>query len=381
MFLDEVSKVKNWPDGIKRLKDRRKLDNATVILTGSYAIDLKKSLENLAGRRGKTNEVYDKVLLPMKFSEYVSVMDAGLKKQLIKNKLLKREDRIRTIKKLLRSEIDSSLDRLQPQLASLNSLLLDYMLTGGIPQVVSAYYDRRYLDEYLYTTYLDYVLGDLKSLRRSPIIVGQLASNIIKNLSWPQSWLSLQKDTDIRNPITAGEYVHALDDMFVLTFFYHYDPEKKRPVVRKNKKIHFHDPFFLHSLNGWISSGNSFRTAQNYVRDATNQGPLVEGIVGDHLARLAFELSDKKQNFDYHNHLFYWNKKKETEVDYIVKLGGFELPVEVKFQNTIRNKDLRGIRYFSSLTKARNSVMLSKSTMEKTDDAVVLPAAFFLLLI
>ena len=44
LFLDEVSKVKDWQDGIKRIHDRKKIENCTVIVTGSHTIDLKTSL-------------------------------------------------------------------------------------------------------------------------------------------------------------------------------------------------------------------------------------------------------------------------------------------------------------------------------------------------
>ena len=97
LFLDEVSKIPDWFDGIKRLHDQGKLKNCTVVVSGSHTIDLKKSLENLTGRRGKTNDAYDKILLPMKFSEYAMIRDESLKSFMIENNLDNREKR----KKLL----------------------------------------------------------------------------------------------------------------------------------------------------------------------------------------------------------------------------------------------------------------------------------------
>jgi hypothetical protein len=382
LFLDEVSKVKNWQDGIKRLKDAGKLDNCTVIVTGSHMIDLKKSLENLTGRRGKTDDAYDKIILPMKFSEYVPLVNPRFKRILDENNLTKREDRIRTINKLLDAEIEGSLDNLQPYIAELNSMLADYMLTGGIPQVVNRYYETGFLDDYLYSTYLDYILGDLKSLKKNQTLFRQLIANIIGNISWPQSWLSLQKDTDIKNPHTVLTYVDDLTHMFVLTRFYSYDPVKKRMLLRKNKKIHFHDPFFLHAINSWLSDKKPFKASQLFIENETNQGTLVEGIVGDHLIRLAFSLAENKQNFDYSNNVFFWNLKKEKEVDYVLHLGNKpDFPIEVKYRTEIESKHHRGISYFNSLAKTKNALILSKITLNKSENTVILPTSIFLLLI
>lgn len=382
VFLDEVSKVRNWHDGIKLLKDRGSLDNCTVLVTGSHMIDLKKSLENLAGRRGRTDDAYDKIMLPMKFSEYASLVNPEVKKIIGAAKLARREDRIKAMNRLLNAEIEPILEGLHTHIGELNSLLSDYMLTGGIPQVVNRYYEKGFLDDYLYSTYLDYILGDLKSLRKNQTLFRQLISNVIKNISWPQSWLSLQKDTDIRNPLTVSEYIDDLARMFVLTRFRSYDPEKRQVVLRKNKKIHFHDPFFLHAINSWIEGGRPFRLGQSFVENETNQGALVEGIVGDHLIRLAFGLAETKQSFDYDNHVFTWNLGKEREVDYVLHMGSRpDLPIEVKYRKNIENKHHRGISYFHSLAGTKNAILLSKTALAKSGNTIVIPVSIFLLMI
>src|SRR3972149_7067033 len=54
IFLDEVTSVRNWQKGIKYLVDAGKLSQAGIVLTGSNAADLRKGMERLPGRRGKT---------------------------------------------------------------------------------------------------------------------------------------------------------------------------------------------------------------------------------------------------------------------------------------------------------------------------------------
>ena len=75
LFLDEISSVRGWQKGVKRLWDQKRLSNCTVIAAGSHVVDLKRSAERLPGRRGEIAGAADKAMLPMKFSEFVSVMD------------------------------------------------------------------------------------------------------------------------------------------------------------------------------------------------------------------------------------------------------------------------------------------------------------------
>ncbi len=71
LFIDEVSSVKDWQKGIKHLWDMGLLENCSVILTGSHSLDIRNASERLPGRRGSVKDVLDKILLPMKFTEYV----------------------------------------------------------------------------------------------------------------------------------------------------------------------------------------------------------------------------------------------------------------------------------------------------------------------
>ncbi len=380
LFLDEVSSIKDWQKGIKRLWDQNRLENCTIVATGSHSIDLKMSNEKLPGRRGITDDAYDKIMPPMKFSEYVACIDPKLRK--IITKRFTRPTRIAIFQKLTQFEIDKKLDDLQAYLPDLNRYLEDYMLTGGIPKVIDEYLKRKNIRESIYTTYLDSILGDLSSLNRNQTFFRQLAGNIVTSIGWPASWHSLQKDTDIGSVNTVSEYVSTLRDMFVLSVFYQYDSKRKHALFEKEKKIFFHDPFFLHALNAWINSQKPFDLCQTLVKDPTNQGTLVESIIGDHLIRLAFGMSEKKQTFDYSNVLFYWKYEKDKEVDFIFNNGiGLELPIEVRYQNSITNRDLDGLINFKKLTGGKSAVLVTKDQLDITNECVKIPASIFLLLV
>ncbi|MEM3159349.1 MAG: ATP-binding protein [Nitrososphaera sp.] len=380
LFLDEVSSIKDWQKGIKRLWDQNKLQNCTIVATGSHSIDLKMSNERLPGRRGITDDAYDKIMPPMKFSEYISCIDNNLRK-IITNQFT-RPARLAIFRRLAEGEINKKLDDLQAHLPDLNRYLEDYLLTGGIPKVIDEYMRNKYISEAIYTRYLDSILGDLSSLSRSHTLFKQLAGNLIKTIGWPASWHSLQKDTDIGSVNTVVDHVSTLHDMFILSVFYQYDSQKKKPLFEKEKKIFFHDPFFLHALNSWINNQKAFELSQAFIKEPTNQGSLVEGIIGDHLIRLAFGMSEKKQTFDYSNVLYYWKYEKQKEVDFILNDGvGLEIPIEVRFQNSITNRDLDGLINFKKFTGVKNALLITKDQLDLTNECVKIPAATFLLLI
>ncbi len=90
-------------------------------------------------------------------------------------------------------------------------------------------------------------------------------------------------------------------------------------MIQKDRKFYFHDPFFAHLFNGWMSPRGNFETSLEYLEDETNQGRIIEGVVADHLIRLVFSMSKKKQTHDYGSHVFYWKDDKNREVDFMTE--------------------------------------------------------------
>ena len=216
------------------------------------------------------------------------------------------------------------------------------------------------------------------------MIFRQIVTNIIQNISWPRSWTSIQKETEV-SWSSVVDYVALLQDMFVLGIFYKYDSKTKTAAHTSDKKIHFRDVFFLHALNSWGNPEKSFDISQIFISTQANRGKLIEGVVGDHLIRLAFFLSLKKQIFDYQNSLFYWKPHSEQEVDYILKSQieetRIEIPIEVKYQRNITTRDIDGIINFKRLTGARSGLLISNDQLDVTSECVKIPAKMFLALI
>ena len=381
LFLDEISSVRDWQKGIKRLRDQKRLKNCTVIATGSHTVDLKRSAERMPGRRGESSDAVDKIMLPMKFSEFVSIMDREMG-QVIRDNFLRLSDRTDAFEQyIFNNEVPPALDGIRARLPSLNRHLEDYMLTGGVPKAVSKYMESKTVAESTYADHLDAIQGDFGAFHRNEGALRQLAERLVRAAGMTTSWGSLKKDTDVGTEHTVSQYVGTLSEMFVVSVLYQYDPVRKKAIYRKEKKIHFQDPFYFGVINGWISGTPSFEACREFVGQPHNQGRLVEGVVANHLIRLAFLRSRKKRAFAVPSHVCYW-RDGGFEVDLVYNGGdGVEVPIEVKFQHSINNRDLDGLINFKKATRGRNALMITRDDMSVHRECVMVPASMFLLLV
>ncbi len=382
LFLDEASSVTDWQKGIKWLVDSDKLKNCTIMATGSQAINLRNATERLPGRKGTINDSYDKILLPMKFAEYASLLNNDIRELINENKLLSFRNREEIFKKLLTGEVDHRIEKLNAYQNEINDLLSDYMLTGGIPKIINELVKTNTIHESIYTNYLESIIGQWSELGKNETLLKQFSGAVIKSLTNHSSWTSLSKESALGSPNTAQDYAYSLHDLFVLSIIHHYGDQKKIPMIQKDRKFYFHDPFFLHIFNRLMSPNENFDTSIKYLEDEMNQSRVVEGIVADHLIRWAFSMSKKKQTYDYYNHVFYWKDDKNREVDFILYDGdSIEVPIEVKYRNRLDLKELAPMVNFLSKTDNEKGLVLSKTLFDIKSEYVIIPTSLFLLLI
>ena len=379
IFLDEASTVKNWQQGIKWLVDAGKLKNCTVVITGSQSINITDAAERMPGRRGRADGSYDKILLPMSFGEYAS-LDKEMKDILNDCGFDSFATRRSVFEKLLDGDIDHRLERLQAYQNEMGQILKRYMVTGGISRVIDNNLRTGRIDEYVYASYSESIAGQWSALSKDEISLRDLGGTIVKSLSSHISWANLAKLSSLGNQNTAKNYAHVLHDLFVLSIIYRYDDDRKRPDITKDKKLYFHDPFFLHIFNGWNTQELNFESCLRYLEDDANQGHVVEGVTADHLIRLAFASSKKKQMFDYRNHVFYWKDRKGREVDFVLHDLAGTLPIEVKFKNRINPRELAPMMDFLGRTGRERGLVITKNALDAKPNRIEVPASLFLLL-
>ena len=380
IFLDEVTSVPNWQKAIKSLVDANKLKNCTVIATGSQALNIKKDTERLPGRRGTPSDNYDKILLPMKFAEYVEVTDPEINNLVQSTQLRLFANRKNAFDELINLQIPKSIERLNDYQNELDDHLYDYLMTGGTPKVVDSVIQLREIPESIYGSYLEGILGDWALEGKNETLLRQLMTELIPSVGSLVSWYKIKRDAEMGSENTVLDYVDTLKRLFIISTFYKYDVKKKVPNIRDQKKIHFEDPFYLHLFNAWAGPNRFFETSEKFLENKENESKLVEGVIGTHLIRWAFLLSRKKQIYEPSNHVFYWRDDKKKEVDYILYDGGkVEVPFEVKYRTT--PKGLGGLYSFLSTTGKKSGIVISKDELDVKDNYVSIPASVFLMLI
>lgn len=378
IFLDEVSTIPNWQKGIKWLMDQNLIENSTIMATGSDAIDLQRSVERLPGRRGRTTDSYDKILLPLKFAEYASALDSEIKAVLDSN-LLKFQDRLAIFHRLANGEVDRVMDLIHMHQPTLDDLLSKYMYSGGIPLVVNAQVSAWPIGQDVYTTYMDSIKGEWSRLGRDTGLLKRIGREIVKSQGSLVSWNNMAKSADVGSPKTVQDSAQMLSNLFVLLTIYRYNMDSKSPMFGSNKKIYFIDPFFFHMFNGWTTSRNPFDESSKYLDSNDNRSVLIEGIVANHLTRLAFNASTSKQNFDHRYRIFYHVENgKEVDFVYDDSSSNMIVPIEVKYRNNPK-RDLAGMYRVLNKTHGKGLV-ISKDRLDVSSEYVMIPASLFLLL-
>ena len=382
MYLDEISNIKDWQKAIKKLKDQGKLENCTVIATGSHSIDLKHATERLPGRRGiPINETLDKILTPMKFGEFVPTIDKQMEREMHSRHLFDAEERFSIIRGLADGSIDDRLSELFAFKNELDKYLEKYLLTGGIPTVINEFLKNGFIQDSVYQIYVDAMMGDLEHAEKNASYMVQLIPNMIKSITTPTSWDSLKKNSDIGSHHTVEEHINTLSEMFVLSIFYRYDSIEDKPKYDGLKKIFFQDSFFMHALNGHITQKDPYKLSIKLLDDPEHKSKIIEQVVANHCIRMAFNMASKKTGFSYQSSVFYWKSKTSREVDFVVRDNDLLIPIEVKYQNQIKKDDLHGIIDFKKATKTNRGIIITKNELRVENEAVLIPASLFLLLI
>ena len=375
LFIDEITSVKDWPKAIKYLKDIGRLSNSAIILTGSHSLDLKYQTERLPGRRGEGEGAINKILMPMKFAEYVGTVAPELNKEMG----LPFVDKIRQemFFKLCNGEIHPIIsETLRLYQKDLKAILDNYLLTGGTIKAVESFFSRDSIDETIYELYIRALIGDLGKWRYGEAIAKQVLRSVIQKMCSRVSLNSIASENEIGSHNTVSSYLHAMDESFVLNNTYQVDLNSKEPVYIKERKIYFTDPFIYHAVRGWITGRPDYHDlSKEVLLNSELKGNMMEMIISDHLIRLAYSL-DPSDVFCPHEHVMFFRKKdSDREIDFILKHRKSLYPFEVKYRNKIGRKELE------NLFLLRKGVLVTKDILNTHNQYSLIPVELFLLLI
>src|SRR4026207_1352905 len=102
-----------------------------------------------------------------------------------------------------------------------------------------------------------------------------------------------------------------------------FDQNKKQGFPKKDRKLHFFDPFIQRTIYQWLRR-------EGLLNEYDFEAALVEACVASHCYRLG--------------KTFYF--KGQGEIDIIWLAGNKIYPIEVKWSNQVRANDLKTLKHF-----------------------------------
>lgn len=327
IFLDEITFPTEWFRPIKFYIDTGDFKKDVLVLTGSLSMFLKKEVELFPGRRGFGK---DYVILPLSFREFVKIFSPEIYEKLPELENLEKEEIFKKSFKIL------------PFFEKISELFKDYLKIGGFPFCVKS----KAITEEAKEIYWAWIKTDLAKINRSEETFKRVAKAILEKTPSPISLNSIAKEFEIGTHKTAYEYIDIMEKLFISKVLYYIEPNKLISIFKKNRKVHFIDPFFFHLFSDICFS------------KIPDESIVVENIVASHLSR----------RYD----VFYWKNRKEINIvaRSKEKVFGFEIEWKEKIV-----EDYSKIK----VGKIENLICLTKNQIDEKRN--LLPVAIFLCLI
>lgn len=331
VFLDEVHKLKDWGDKIKYWYDLGV--HLRFVISGSSTDRLLKgSGESLLGRL----ELY--LVLPLLLSEICGEnIDCS---PFDLNELERHQQR------LLRKKQDIQI--------KLNA----YIHRGGFPEFINEEsLDRTYQGLRTYRTLAINrdIIGqhDIREPRQVMDMFDLLTDHMAQRINYSSfaDILKIKHDT-------VKSYMSYLEEAFLIYPAYQYS-EKHVLSSRKEKKLFFFD----HGLRNAVLLKDI---------DTKEESIIIENAIFIHQFH--------KARSDLLPKMFFWLDTVKNEVDLVAKVDGHYIPIEVKYQNQINDRDLSTVRRMMEKFGIQKGIVVTKDTLDESDGINLIPAWMFMLM-
>jgi predicted AAA+ superfamily ATPase len=177
---------------------------------------------------------------------------------------------------------------------------------------------------------------------------------VINSLTSETSYANVAEEAELGSKNTAADYLSFLGGSFFLNELLFYSIPQKRVVLKKNKKYYPTDPFFLWIFQAFVTGNNDIERFYEQYLTSPLSTQLAENFIASELY---------KERLD----SYFFKNSKELDF-YIPSLG---LGIEVKYKERIVSQDLTGLK------PAKHKVLVSKQTLERRGDIVILPVWLF----
>lgn len=276
LFLDEVTAVRGWERGLKRLIDAGELRDVLVVTTGSRATDLRRGVERLPGRKGRlARTTY--LFTPLPFAEFRRVCGEVLG-----------ED-----------------------------ALAAYLLSGGCPLAAAEIAAHGRLPEFVIEMIRDWVLGECAASGRDRASLLAVWDVVLRRGGSPVGQAGVAREAGLANNTVAAQYLELLADLMCLGIAHAWDPDRQIALRRKPAK---YPPINLLAAVAFDTA--RLRSVDDYrALRPGEQGRWLEWLVAQEIARRAARRGEETPEI-----LSFW-AGGEHEIDFVVRP---DLLVEVK---------------------------------------------------
>ena len=364
IFIDEVYSLADWGQILKGHFDRK--TNTKIIATGSSSPQI---MEGAA--RALIGRIDKHLMLQMKFVD-VATYNMGKSHDEIKEASLgilrggfQEALEEGKAKKLLESYGDgyNALAHLEDEF---QGQLLEYLIKDGYPEnLAQADYSKCAQSIAIavdFSIYKDVmrIFRDREpdSILRLMALLSQSSGNVVGSRT-----LATTLGMNLR---TIEKYLWHLESVYLVSLSYAFSGSVYRSLP-KARKIYIANVGARNAMMGLLS--------ERLKENSTELGKCAEMVALDHIKRLAFCLEPSKET-----KTFYWRDSKGNEVDIIAEMKGNIVPFDVRFRETIDDKDLRALKLFlEENPKCRFGVLLTKRSMGIQGNIVMIPLWLFLL--
>ncbi len=315
-FIDEFQKVENISNVFKNLYDN--YPNIKIIASGSSSISIKSNIkESLAGRKFIFN------IFPLDFEEFLTFKDDVTSKEIYKN-----------ISKLKQVEINLP--------AKFEKYLDEFLTFGGYPEVVLAKNpdDKKQILKSIFDLYLEKDIIGFSNIENFSAFKKLVEILSVEN-GQEINYSSLSKNVGLHVK-TLKNYIHLLEETYILKTIRPFHSNKKKEVV-KSPKVYFLD----------MGVRNFFLKNYSSLEKRTDKGTIWESYIFQEIIKNIENIS-----------INFWRTKQQQEVDFIIS-GQKLLPIEVKYKSTGKTRDFSSLLTFMHDYNIKNGIVLSKNLNKK----------------
>lgn len=320
IFLDEIQSFKEWFKWIKSYYD--KFPDIKFILTGSSSLSLQKDANKYLKGRFVEADLY-----PLDFREFLGLSGVDVEKTEISRKDIGKIDEL---------EVEKLWHRIRVYYD-------EYLLAGGFPEwfemksmhnAVTRWFSRLTNDIPKRAIYEDMVERyGVKNPKVLELIFTFIAANQSKILSYETINEVARLDR-----VTLVNYIEFLKVSYLVIEVLKFAKIKEQMKAKKKFLV--------------IDQGLRNAILKDYQVKEDNIGFIIENLIG---LKLFFQAKKENKN------LCYW--KVNGEIDFVVSssTGKDILPVEVKYRNEIRERELKGFFNLVERNECERGIVITKN--------------------